>query len=105
MMEQSQIYEEMGNTKEALYFAHEAATLNEGNLEYQKRLAFLYITCGEYEESLSCLKKLIEAEPSRFYNWYAYSEVLMLIGEYEEAITVLEKALQTHQRAGAVLPA
>lgn len=99
MMEQSQIYEEMGNTKEALYFAHEAATLNEGNLEYQKRLAFLYITCGEYEESLSCLKKLIESEPSRFYNWYAYSEVLMLIGEYEEAITVLEKALQTHQRA------
>ncbi|WP_312767198.1 tetratricopeptide repeat protein [Epilithonimonas sp.] len=99
MMEQSQIYEDMGNPKEALYFAQEAVALNEGNLEYQKRLAFLYITCGEYEESLTCLKKLIEAEPTRFYNWYAYSEVLMLIGEYEEAVTVLEKALKAHPRA------
>lgn len=99
MMEQSQIYEDMGNPKEALYFAQEAVALNEGNLEYQKRLAFLYITCGEYEESLTCLKKLIEAEPTRFYNWYAYSEVLMLIGEYEEAVTVLDKALKAHPRA------
>ncbi|WP_027383393.1 tetratricopeptide repeat protein [Epilithonimonas caeni] len=99
MMEQSNIYEEMGNPKEALYFAQEAVALNEGNLEYQKRLAFLYITCGEYEESLGCLKKLIDAEPNRFYNWYAYSEVLMLIGDYEEAIPILEKALQMHQRA------
>lgn len=99
MMEQSHIYEELGNPKEALYFAQEASALNEGNVEYQKRLAFLYITCGDYEESLSCLKKLIESEPTRFYNWYAYSEVLMLIGEYEEAVTVLEKALKAHPRA------
>ncbi len=99
MMEQSYLYEELGNIKEALYFAQEACALNEGNLEYQKRLAFLYITSGEYEESITCLKKLIETEPSRFYNWYAYSEVLMLIGEYEEAVTVLEKALKTHPRA------
>lgn len=99
MMEQSLIYEELGNPKEALYFAQEAANLNEGNVEYQKRLAFLYITCGDYEESLTCLKKLIESEPTRFYNWYAYSEVLMLIGEYEEAVTILEKALKAHPRA------
>ncbi len=99
MMEQSHIYEELGNPKEALYFAQEASALNEGNVEYQKRLAFLYITCGDYEESLSCLKKLIESEPTRFYNWYAYSEVLMLIGEYEEAVTALEKALKAHPRA------
>ena len=99
MMEQSHIYEDMGNPKEALYFAQEAVALNGGNLEYQKRLAFLFITCGEYEESLSCLKKLIEAEPSRFYNWYAYSEVLILIGEYEETVNILQKALQNHQRA------
>lgn len=99
MMEQSYLYEELGNIKEALYFAQEACALNEGNLEYQKRLAFLYITSGEHEESITCLKKLIETEPSRFYNWYAYSEVLMLIGEYEEAVTVLEKALKSHPRA------
>jgi len=99
MMEQSYIYEELGNIKESLYFAQEASLLNEGNVEYQKRLAFLYITSGDYEESLVCLKKLIESEPTRFYNWYAYSEVLMLLGEYEDAITILEKALKAHPRA------
>ena len=99
MMEQSYIYEDMGNTKEALYFAQEAVALNDSNLEYQKRLAFLYITCGEYEESLACLKRLVETEPNRFYNWYAFSEMLMLIGEYDDAVIVLQKALLSHQRA------
>ncbi len=91
MMEQSDLYLEMGSMKEALHFAKEAVALNENNLEFQKKLAFLYIDSGRFEESLTCLKKLVDAEPKRFYNWYAYSEVLMLIGEYEDAITVLEK--------------
>lgn len=99
MMEQSYIYEEMGGKKEALHFAKEATSLNENNLDYQKRLAFLYIDCGKFEESLFCLKKLVDAEPNRFYNWYAYAEVLMLIGEYEEAATLLETALKKHPRA------
>lgn len=99
MMEQSYIYEEMGGMKEALHFAKEAVALNENNLDYQKRLAFLYIASGKIEESLVCLKKLADFEPTRFYNWYAYSEVLMLIGEYEEAITILNKATKMHNRA------
>ncbi|MDO5614987.1 MAG: tetratricopeptide repeat protein [Cruoricaptor ignavus] len=99
MMEQSYIYEEMGAMKEALHFAKEATFLNENNLDFQKRLAFLYIDAGKFEESLYCLKKLATEEPNRFYNWYAYSEVLMLIGEYEEATTILETAIKTHKRA------
>lgn len=99
MMEQSYIYEEMGAMKEAFHFAKEATQLHENDMEYQKRLAFLYIDAGNYEESLSCLTKLVENEPGRFYNWYAYTEVLMLIGEYEEAITILNKALKRHKRA------
>lgn len=99
MMEQSYLYEEMGGMPEALHFAREATLLNDSNLDYQKRLAFLFIDSGKFEESLSCLKKLIDAEPSRFYNWYAYSEVLMLVGEYEEAVTVLNLALKHHHRA------
>ncbi len=99
MMEQSYLYEEMGGMSEALHFAKEATQLNENNLDYQKRLAFLFIDSGKFEESLSCLKKLVDAEPSRFYNWYAYSEVLMLVGEYEEAITVLNAAIRHHNRA------
>lgn len=99
MMEQSYLYEEMGGMSEALHYAKEATQLNENNLDYQKRLAFLFIDSGKFEESLSCLKKLVNDEPSRFYNWYAYSEVLMLLGEYEEAVTVLNMALKKHFRA------
>lgn len=99
MMEQSYLYEEMGGMSEALHFAKEATQLNENNLDYQKRLAFLFIDSGKFEESLSCLKKLVADEPSRFYNWYAYSEVLMLLGEYEEAVTVLNAGIKKHYRA------
>ena len=99
MMEQSYIYEEMGGMKEALHFAKEATLLNENNLDYQKRLAFLFIDSGRFEESLVCLKKLVDSEPNRFYNWYAYTEVLMLIGEYEDAVTALTVATAKHQRA------
>ena len=99
MMEQSYLYEEMGAMPESLHFAKEATLLNDNNLEYQKRLAFLFIESGRFEESLVCLKKLVDTEPSRFYNWYAYSEVLMLLGEYDEAVTVVENALKSHNRA------
>jgi tetratricopeptide (TPR) repeat protein len=99
MMEQSELYEEMGSMKEALYFAQEASVLNTNNLDYFKRLAYLYIDAGKYEESLDCLIKLIDAEPERFYNWYAYTEVLMLIGEFEETITVLKLAIERHEKA------
>lgn len=99
MMEQSDIYLEMNSPKEALHFAKEAVALNGNNIEFQKKLAYLYIDSGRFEESLSCLKKIVEADSSRFYSWYAYTEVLMLVGEYEDAITVLEKAIQIHKRA------
>ncbi len=99
MMEQSYIYEEMGGMKEALHFAKEATALNENNLDYQKRMAFLYIESGRFEESLDCLKKLVSQESERFYNWYAYSEVLMLLGDYEDAIALLDKAVVKHKRA------
>ena len=82
-----------------MHFANEAISLNDNNLDYQKRLAFLYIDSGKFEESLACLKKLVDDEPNRFYNWYAYSEVLMLIGEFEDAITVLSEATKKHNRA------
>lgn len=99
MMEQSYIYEELGGKSEALYFAKEAVTLNDDNLEYHKRLAFLHIDSGNFEESLKSLKKLVDTEPNRFYHWYALAEVLMLLGEYEDAATVIHKAIKKHNRA------
>lgn len=99
MMEQSDVYWEMGKKEEALYFAREATSLNDDNIDYQKKLAFLCIDANKFEESLLCLSKIVEMEPDRFYNWYAYSEVLMLVGEYEEAVVVIEKATKIHNRA------
>lgn len=99
MMEQSYIYEEMGSMKESLYFAIEACSLNEFNLDFQKRLAFLHIDAGNFEESLVCIKVLLDSEPNRFHNWYAYTEVLMLLGEFSQALEELEKALKIHNRA------
>ncbi len=28
---------------------------------------------------------MADTEPGRFYNWYAYTEVLMLVGDYDKA--------------------
>lgn len=99
MMEQSFIYEDIGSMKEALHFAKEAVFLNDNDLDYQKRLAFLYIDSGRFEESLKCLKKLVDGEPNRFYNWYAYIEVQMLLEDYDGALETLQKALKKHKRA------
>lgn len=99
MMEQSYAYEELGGMAEALHFAKEALHLNEDQVEYQKRVAFLLIEAGKIEESIACFKKLITLEPDRFYNWYAYAEVLLLLGEYEEADILLSKAIKLHERA------
>lgn len=99
LMEQSYLYEELGAMREALHFASEAALLNAGSLDYQKRMAFLYIDAGRFEESLRCLQTLVSEEPQRFYNWYAYTEVLMLVGEFEKALEVLIEALRLHSRA------
>lgn len=99
MMEQSYLYETMGKMEEALFFAKEATYHNKNNIDYQKRLAFLYVDGEYFQESLSCLKAITDAEPERFYNWYAYSEVLILLGKYEEAISILQKATKKHHKA------
>jgi tetratricopeptide (TPR) repeat protein len=99
MAEQSYLYEEMGEIDKALYFAEEAAFLNEDNLDYQRRVAFLCINAEKYEESLSFLEKLIDAEPHHFHHWYIYVEVLMILDEYEVAVAVLNIALENSRFA------
>lgn len=98
MMEKSYIYEDLGDKYQALKYAQEAVFLNESNLDYQKRLAFLYIDMGKVAQSLECLKKITNAEPDRFYNWYAYAEALMLLQQYEDAVIVLNTALYHHKQ-------
>jgi hypothetical protein len=55
MMEQSYLYEEMGGMTEALHFAKEA-TLNENNLDYQKRLAFYSLIQVSLKKVFTVLK-------------------------------------------------
>ena len=99
MMEQSFVYEELNAMNEALHFAKEATLLNDGNLDYQKRLAYLLIEQNHFEEGAICLKKIVDAEPHRFYNWYAYTEVLMLLEQYQEAVHTLSTGIKKHRRA------
>ncbi|QCX53111.1 tetratricopeptide repeat protein [Elizabethkingia sp. JS20170427COW] len=99
MISISEVYEELGNLNEAVHFAVEATKYNENNLDLQKKLAFLYISLGKFEEALVCLKRMVDCEPHRFYHWYAYTEVLMLIGEYEKAESTLMSGLKEHPRA------
>ena len=95
----SDIYEELGNLNEATHFALEASKLNDNSIDIQKKLAFLYVSLGKLEEALICLKRMVDREPDRFYHWYAYTEVLMLVGDYEKAEEVLISAIELHQRA------
>lgn len=99
MMEQSMIYEELGAMPEALHFAREATALNPQNMQYQKRLAYLLVDAGHFEDSLPIFEKMVEAEGSKFHNWYAYVEMLMLLEEYDRALEVLKRALKKHKRA------
>lgn len=99
MMEQSYMYERLKLMDKALYFAQEATSFNENNPDYQKRLAFLYIHAGDFRNSVYCLKKLVEIEPERFYNWYAYTEILMIVEDYQGALDTLKLATKNHERA------
>lgn len=56
MMEQSDVLGN-GEKEERLYFAREATNLNGSNIEYQKKLAFMYIDVNKFEESLVYLDK------------------------------------------------
>lgn len=95
----SKVYEKLGNVGEAIHFAKEASRFNEDDMDLQKRLAFLYVTSGDLNSALVCLKRMVDQQPRRFYNWYAYAEVLMLKNDFEQAITVLTGALKKHHRA------
>lgn len=99
MMELSYLYETLGDKRQALKYAEEATSLNDANLDYYKRLAYLYIDSGKVYQSLDCLRKITTTEPDRFYNWYAYTEALMLLEEYQDAVEVLTMALHHHRRA------
>lgn len=98
MMELSFIYEEKGELAESLHFAKEATSLCEDNINYQKRLAFLYIENAQYEDGLVCLKKITQLNPTYFFGWYAYIEVLIAIGDSETALYELLKATKIHQK-------
>lgn len=99
MMEQSDIYYDMGDLEAALHFAKEAVSLNENSPEYLKKLAFLYLENLDFQHSMATLARLCELEPERFYNWYAHAEVAMILENFQLAIEIIDRALPHHNRA------
>ena len=105
MMEQSDLYLEMGSMKEALHFAKEAVALNENNLEFPEEISFfLYMEFWQIRR-ISCLCKIGRCRSQkRFWTIGTHtSEVIMLIGEYEDAITVFRTNYQNSQRANCII--
>jgi len=95
----SEIYEEMGNIQEAAKWAIKASVYNENDIDLQQKLVFLHLSLGRLDIAVTCLKKVVEINPDKFHNWYAYAEVLMLMGKYEEAEKKLLTAIETHHKA------
>lgn len=95
----AEVYEDLGDLKQALNFAKEASRYCENNIELQKKLAFLYISVGKIEQARICLKQMVDLDAKNFFNWYTYIEVLMLSENYDKAIEEIFVALKLHSRA------
>lgn len=102
MLQLSNLYEEIGQMDKALQFAEEGAYYDCYNVDFHKRLAYLYINDNKFSEVLPHLAKMTEYEPDEFYNWYIYAEVLMILGEYEKTIETLNSAKKMHENKSEI---
>lgn len=102
MLQLSNLYEEIGQMDKALQFAEEGAYYDCYNVDFHKRLAYLYINDNKFSEVLPHLAKMTEYEPDEFYNWYIYAEVLMILGEYEKTIETLNSAKKIHENKSEI---
>lgn len=99
MVEQSFIYEEMGDLEKGIHYIKSAIEFNNNDLDYHKRLAYLYILNEQYNQLIEVLKTILDLEPDHYFNWYTCMEALMSLEEYQAALEIFEKATKFHQRA------
>lgn len=99
MSQLAEIYHKVKKLDEAIDFIKEAININSENVNHHKDLAFYYIEAENLEQSLIPLKKITQLETYQFKNWYAYSEVLILLENYTEAILIIENALKLFPKA------
>lgn len=97
--EASEVYEKLDSLDEAIHYLKRAVELDSSNVNYLKRLAYLSIQAGCYEEAEITFEKIVSKEPNHFLNWFGYTELLILLGEYQKAITVAQKGLKRFERA------
>ncbi|MGI9527554.1 MAG: tetratricopeptide repeat protein [Weeksellaceae bacterium] len=97
--EASEIYEKLASYDEAIHYLKRAVDLDSSNVNYLKRLAFLSIQAGYYEEAELSYEKIVDREPNHFLNWFGYTELLILLGEYQKAIGVAQRGLRRFERA------
>lgn len=99
MVEQSFVYEEIGDLEKAIHYIQSAIELNKNDLDYHKRLAYLYVLSEKYDELTKVLKTILDLEPDHYFNWYTCIEALMSLEEYEGVLEIFEKETKFHQRA------
>ncbi|MXV37991.1 tetratricopeptide repeat protein [Flavobacteriaceae bacterium Ap0902] len=97
--ETSEVYEKLESLEEAIHYLKRAIDLDVNNVGYLKRLAFLSIKLGYYEEAELTYEKIVDREPNHFLNWFGYTELLIILGEYQKAITVAQRGLKRFERA------
>ncbi|MBV7441745.1 tetratricopeptide repeat protein [Weeksellaceae bacterium TAE3-ERU29] len=86
------IYEQTGNYSEALHYINRAIELDNINVAYYKRKAYLNIQLGYLEEAQITYHKIIQLESGKFLNWYAFAELQIILGEYQSAVKTILKA-------------
>lgn len=97
--ETADVYEKLGGIEEAIHYLKRAVDLDANNTEYLKKLTFLSIQMGYYEEAEITYEKIVSREPNHFLNWFGYTELLILLGEYAKAISVAKRGLIRFERA------
>lgn len=88
------LYDQMGNYTEALHYINRATELDDKNVLYYKKKAYLSIHLGFLEEAQITYHKIINLEPEKSINWYAFSELQIILGEYSSAERTIKKAYQ-----------
>ncbi len=73
----SRVYEELGCFEEALHYAKKAVAMDEENVDFIKKQAYLHIKAQLFEEAMEDFEILLRLEPHRFSTHYAYSELLL----------------------------
>lgn len=94
-----EIYNNLANYDEALYYINKALEIDNDNINYLKKRAYLYVQLRQFEESIEDFRTLLELEYTNINNYLAFGELLMAIGEFEQAKDHITESIKKFRRA------